>query len=126
NSSLIKTRITMIYKTKTNRHFQWAYLVLIPLLAAMTLYSCDKVKEDKSVTTQHEEKTAPMSFTDVDKVPLFEGCDANLSNDEAKACFQQGLIQHIIDNFKYPEGAKKVGMEGKIFVQFVINQTGDV
>lgn len=128
NSSLIKTRITMIYKSKTNRHYKWAYLALIPLLAAMTLYSCDKVQEEKATTETHikvEHKDA-LAFTDADQPPLFESCDANASHDEQISCFQKGIIQHIVDNFEYPETAKKVGMEGKIFVQFVIDQAGEV
>lgn len=126
NSSLIKTRITMIYKSKTNRHFKWAYLALVPLLAAMTLYSCDKVAEEQTVTAQHEEKTAPESFMDVEQVPLFEGCDANLSNEDAKACFQQGLMQYIGSNFKYPKAASSLGLEGKVFVQFVIDRDASI
>ncbi|WP_417601779.1 M56 family metallopeptidase [Owenweeksia hongkongensis] len=126
NSSLIKTRITMIYKTKTNRHFKWAYLALLPMLAAMTLYSCDKMKEEKSVTAQHEEKTALISFADVEQVPLFEGCDANLSNDEAKSCFQQGIMKYIGNNFEYPKTASKLGLEGKVFVQFIIAKDASI
>ncbi|WP_417591374.1 M56 family metallopeptidase [Owenweeksia hongkongensis] len=126
NSSLIKTRITMIYKSKTNRHFKWAYLALLPMLATMTLYSCDKVKEENSVAVQHEEKTAPISFADVEQVPLFEGCDANLSNDEAKACFQQGIMKYIGNNFEYPKTASKLGLEGKVFVQFVIAKDASI
>ncbi|AEV32458.1 antirepressor regulating drug resistance protein [Owenweeksia hongkongensis DSM 17368] len=126
NSSLIKTRITMIYKSKTNRHFKWAYLALLPMLAAMTLYSCDKVKEEKSVSAQHEEKTTPISFADVEQVPLFEGCDANLSNDEAKACFQQGIMKYIGNNFEYPKTASKLGIEGKVYVQFIIAKDASI
>ena len=124
NSSLIKTRITMIYKSKTNRHFKWAYLALLPMLAAMTLYSCDKVQEENSVTAQHEEKTAPASFTDVEQVPHFEGCEANATNDEAKACFQQGIMKFIGENFQYPKTASALGIEGKVYVQFVVEKDG--
>ncbi|WP_417611528.1 M56 family metallopeptidase [Owenweeksia hongkongensis] len=128
NSSLIKTRITMIYKSKTNRNFKWAYLALIPLLAAMTLYSCDKVKEDKSAveTPTKAEHQDAIAFTDADQPPLLENCDATASHDEQIACFQKGIIQHLIDNFKYPEKAKKAGLEGKIFVQFVVDKSGSV
>ena len=126
SSSLIKTRITMIYKTKTNRHFKWVYLAILPVIAMMTLYSCDKVQEAKTVTSQHEEKTSPLSFVDVEQVPLFDGCDANMSKEESKACFQQNLMQYVGNNFKYPQKAHDLQLEGKVFVQFVVDKDASI
>lgn len=116
----------MIYKTKTNKHLKWAYLALVPMLAIMTLYSCDKVQEEKAVSADHHEKTEAVSFAEVERVPLFKGCDTELSNDEAKACFQQNLISYIADNFEYPKKASALNLEGKVFVKFIIANDASV
>lgn len=118
----------MIYKSKTNRHFKWAYLALVPLVSAMTLYSCDKIQEEKASaeTPANATHKGAIAFIEADQPPLFENCDASASHDDQIACFQTGIINYMIDNFEYPEKAKKVGLEGKIFLQFVINQEGTV
>ena len=49
----------------------------------------------------------------VPKMPEFPGGDS-------------ALRRFITENLRYPEEAKANGMSGKVFVQFVINQEGDV
>lgn len=126
NSSLIKTRITMIYKTKTSRHFKWAYLALLPLIGMMTLYSCNKMEEEKVNTSDPTEHKGAIAFSQVDQPPLFPGCDPNASKEEQLMCFQQGIMNHVAENFEFPEEAKKLGMEGKVYAQFEIDQSGEV
>jgi hypothetical protein len=126
NSSLIKTRITMMYKQKTKQHFKWLYLALVPILAGMTLLSCDKAEEVQTETPPVEEKTAEtIEFGQADSPPLFANCDANASKDEQAKCFKEGLMNYVIENFKYPEIAQKEGLEGKMFVEFTINENGE-
>jgi protein TonB len=38
----------------------------------------------------------------------------------------QALYQHIGEKILYPEDAKKEGVQGKVFVQFVVNKEGEV
>ena len=55
----------------------------------------------------------------VDEMPLFVGCQDRL-------CSNEKLIQYIVDRMTYPEEAKNLGLEGKVFVQFVVNPDGRV
>ena len=61
------------------------------------------------------------SYGIVDVKPLFPGCT---EGDEA--CFKNGVLTHIKNNFKYPEEAQKLGIEGKVQVQFTIDGRGEV
>ena len=61
------------------------------------------------------------SYGMVDVKPLFPGCT---EGDEA--CFKNGVLTHIKNNFKYPEEAQKLGIEGKVQVQFTIDRRGKV
>ncbi len=127
NSSLIKTRITMIYKQKTKQHFKWLYLAIVPILAGMTLLSCDKTEEVKAETPPVEEKTAEaIEFGQADSPPLFANCDANESKDEQIQCFQKNLMKHVQENFKYPKKAFEQKIEGKMYVHFVITESGEI
>jgi len=125
NSSLIKTRITMIYKAKTKNKMKGLYLALLPLLAAMVIISCSK--QDEAVVN---EPTSPASevkgFAEADQPPLFEDCDANAPKEEQLTCFQKGIYQQVFDGFKYPEKLKQVGIEGNMYVQFTIGKDGKV
>lgn len=127
NSSLIKTRITMIYKQKTKKHLQWLYLALLPIFTAMFLFSCSKTEEapvEKKSETITEEQT--LGFAEADSPPLFPDCDPNASKEEKVACFQKGIIKHVQQNFKYPEKAQELKMEGKVYVGFVVDEAGNI
>lgn len=127
NSSLIKTRITMIYKQKTKQHFKWLYLALVPLLAGITLLSCDKTKEVKGMEEPLEQNTeGALSLKHADSPPLFPGCDPNASKEEQIDCFQKGIMKHVQENFKYPKLAYERKIEGKMQVEFVIDKSGEV
>lgn len=66
-------------------------------------------------------------FADVEHKPIFPGCE-NLASDEdgLMTCFVQNLIHFIGEEFKYPEEARNIGIEGKIFVEFIIDERGDI
>ena len=55
----------------------------------------------------------------VDKLPLFGGC-------EDRDCSDQKLIAYVKENVKYPPEAKESGIEGRVFVQFVVEADGYV
>jgi hypothetical protein len=123
NSSLIKTRITMLYKTKTNTRMKWAYLLLIPALTLGTLYSCSKSTAEGAVDPKDNKV---MDFAVVDHPPLTPNCDPQAAKEEQQICFQQGLINGFSENFSYPKSASKAGVEGRVFLQFIINKQGKI
>lgn len=131
----------MIYKAKTKNRFKALYLSLIPLLAIFTMLACEKTEEnaasqdkllqdqqeiERTLNSSAEDRRAIMSFADADQPPLFENCDAIASKQEQMKCFQQGIMQHVVDNFTYPELAREQGLEGKIYVEFTISEAGDI
>ena len=63
--------------------------------------------------TEEEEEEEEQIFMIVEHMPEFPGGDL-------------ALRKHIAENVKYPEIAKENGLSGKVFVQFVINQRGEV
>ena len=62
---------------------------------------------------EEEEEEEEQIFMIVEHMPEFPGGDL-------------ALRKHIAENVKYPEIAKENGLSGKVFVQFVINQRGEV
>ncbi|MAO07929.1 MAG: energy transducer TonB [Alteromonas sp.] len=65
------------------------------------------------------------SVTMKEVAPVWPGCEAN-SGAGIDACFKQKLAQHIGKNFKYPAEAYKNNEQGKVIVEFFIDEQGMV
>lgn len=59
-------------------------------------------------------------------VPVFEGCEVNLPDSLAMACLQYGMLKHIARSVEYPEKVRKRGIQGRIFVNFIVEATGHI
>ncbi|TAI47313.1 energy transducer TonB [Flagellimonas allohymeniacidonis] len=79
--------------------------------------------EDVDVDEVEEEITVP--FAVIENIPVFPGCE-NGTDEEKRACFQKKVQEHVRDNFKYPDLALEMGIQGKVFVQFIIDSKGHV
>jgi periplasmic protein TonB len=60
-----------------------------------------------------EEEVEPIPFASVEEKPTFPGGD-------------KALLKYLAENTKYPEIAKENGIQGRVFVQFVIDKNGNV
>jgi len=80
--------------------------------------------------TEDEEITEILDFGIVETLPIFPGCETSsdseieIDRQEKLRCFNAGVINYIVDEFKYPEEAKTAGISEKIFVTFIIDKTG--
>lgn len=79
--------------------------------------------EDVQVEEVEEDVTVP--FAVVEKVPIYPGCTGK-TNAELKKCFEKKVIEHISKNYQFPELAMEMGIHGKVFVMFSIDQNGVV
>lgn len=79
--------------------------------------------EEVKVVKVEEDPEIP--FAAIESVPVFPGCKGG-SKEESKQCFQQKLQEHIQKNFNYPELAKELKIQGKVYVMFVIDKKGQV
>ncbi len=76
------------------------------------------------VTVEEIEEEISVPFAVIENVPIFPGCESATNNDERKACFQKKMQEHVIKQFKYPEMALELGIQGKVYVQFAIDSKG--
>ena len=61
----------------------------------------------------------------IEDVPLFPGCE-RVAKSKRRDCFQKKMNQHIARNFRYPEQAQVLGIQGRVFVQFMIGKDGNI
>ncbi len=124
NSSLIKTRITMLYQKESPQWKKSIYLVVLPLIATMTLIACNQAEDDM---VSHDKKVdTSVSVDQIDQFPVALGCDDSKTADEMQSCAIQAINSYIMENFKYPKLAEELGLEGTLYVSFMIDQNGAI
>ena len=57
--------------------------------------------------------------------PIWPGCEAGNST-KRDACFNQMLVKHVGENFKYPANEYQKNIQGEVVVEFIINADGMV
>ena len=78
--------------------------------------------DDVEVGDDMEELSVP--FAIIENVPIYPGCESAKGNTARKACFQKKIQEHIMKEFRYPQIAAEMGIQGRVFVQFAINSKG--
>lgn len=129
----LKNRIDMMLKPSSSRWMRWSYLALIPVLTA-AMFACNPTKESKEPALEAEEREAPAagySVTVTDKPAVASGQDSvPFSLIEQKPTFNGGdaneFSKWVNSKLKYPELAKKDGVQGRVTLQFTVGADGVV
>lgn len=62
-------------------------------------------------------------FILVEDAPVFPGCE---KASDKRACFQTMMTKHIRKNFRYPEIALEMNIQGKVHTTFIIQKDGSI
>lgn len=73
-----------------------------------------------------DEKETPKNFMEVSSFPIAPGCDADQTQDEISKCFQSFIARHISENFVYPLDARDAGLEGRVWLHFIVEKDGSI
>jgi protein TonB len=79
----------------------------------------------EEVEVMEEELDLDIPFAIIEDVPLFPGCE-RVAKSQRRKCFQEKIMKHINKNFRYPEIAQEMGIQGRVFVQFMIGKDGNI
>lgn len=82
-------------------------------------------EEIVEVEVLEEEEDLDVPFAVIEDVPIYPGCE-RVPKSERRACFQDKINKHIRKNFRYPEIAQEMGIQGRVYVQFVIAKDGSI
>jgi TonB family protein len=111
NHSVTLKRIHMLNRIKSPKLAKLKYLLVIPIIGILPfLFSfSDKPFDDGNQVAEVRDTI----LTEADEMPVFPGGES-------------ALLTFIAKNVKYPEVSKKNGIQGKVFVQFMVDKTGKV
>ena len=79
----------------------------------------------EEVEVLDEDLDIDVPFAIIEDVPLFPGCEG-VPKSERRKCFQEKMDKHVIKNFRYPEIAQEMGIQGRVFVTFIIDKDGTI
>jgi TonB family protein len=118
NYSLIKIRIQMMTKMKSSKaaalKLSMGILATAALFMVFAFDGTQTNPQEKKVSVQAAPtKPTDQVFVVVEEMPEFPGGE-------------QALRDFIAKEVKYPDDAKKAGIQGKVFVTFVVDKTGKV
>jgi len=97
-------------------------------IIAPTDPSDDVISDVATIDTEDnidEQETASIPFVLLEDAPVFPGCEAVAKKDRKK-CFTEMIHKHIKKNFNYPEIAQEMGIEGRVYCMFVIDENGKI
>ena len=79
----------------------------------------------EEIEVEEEFDDIDVPFAVIEDVPIFPGCES-VSKSERRNCFQDKINQHIRRNFRYPEIAQEMGIQGRVYVNFIIAKDGSI
>ena len=83
----------------------------------------EMIIEDIVVEDDFEDIDVP--FAVIEDVPIFPGCE-RVAKSERRTCFQDQMNKHIRKNFRYPDIAQAMGIQGRVYVNFIISKDGSI
>jgi len=83
----------------------------------------EMIIEDIVVEDDFEDIDVP--FAVIEDVPIFPGCE-RVAKSERRNCFQDQMNKHIRRNFRYPDIAQEMGIQGRVYVNFIISKDGSI
>ena len=127
NHSLTKKRFIMMSKKSSKAVSLVKMMLIIPAAVAMSIMFTVTFTEEVMAVDRGPDMLTPSSnsavimavpqeepvFTVVEEMPKYPGG-------------QDALIKYMMTNVKYPENARKNGVQGTVFITFVVEKDGKV
>ncbi|WP_150452347.1 hypothetical protein [Arenibacter lacus] len=100
----------------------------VVVLACICLFtSCDwfTSKEEKTQELVQEEMQN-INFNEVDRYPLFAGCDEMVSKPAQKECFEKTLLMHFSKTLQDFDFVIETEVNDTIYVDFLMDKNGAI
>ena len=104
-------------------NFQIINLINADLPDNAMLFNTTFVQPKTVLDDEFEDIDVP--FAVIEDVPIFPGCES-VAKSQRRACFQEQMNKHIRKNFRYPDIAQEMGIQGRVYVNFIIAKDGSI
>ena len=110
--SLLERRLKMMKKTKHKLGFSLRLIAIVTSLV-LTFFACSSPEENAEKATEKATTNTEQIFMVVEKMPEFVGGE-------------QAMYKYIAGNIQYPDQAKKDGIEGRVYISFIVEKDGRI
>lgn len=92
-----------------------------------TLESTETNQDDQvEMIEEVGENTDVFDFVSVENRPVFPGCERESTEDAKFDCFQLKVRQFVAKETSYPTMARDMGIQGKVWISFIIEKDGSI
>ena len=85
-----------------------------------------KIADVEDVAVAEDDIPEEIPFILIENAPVFPGCENEQTEKDKRACFQEQMLKHIRKNFRYPEVAQEMGLQGRVSVIFTVQKDGSI
>ena len=85
----------------------------------------EEIVEVEDIEVEDDFDDVDVPFAVIEDVPIYPGCE-KVAKSQRRQCFQDQINKHIRKNFRYPEIAQEMGIQGRVYVNFVIAKDGSI
>ena len=85
----------------------------------------EEIIEVEEIEVVEDDDDIEVPFAIIEDIPIFPGCE-KVSKKKQRDCFQEKINKHIRNNFRYPEIAQEMGIQGRVYVSLIIGKDGKV
>lgn len=79
-----------------------------------------------SKTYSQEKNKDKQIFTIVENMPAYEGCESLALEEEKRDCTTKKVMEFLSENVNYPAEAKDAGIEGIVYLSYIVGEDGEV
>lgn len=98
---------------------------LICFFISIILFSCDTIVKKKASSNEIlQEELETFNWNDVDIYPSFSSCDAALSKEDKKVCFQNTISSFIFNSISKESITVKQSIHDTVIINFEVSKDG--
>jgi len=98
----------------------------LPYFIALLLCFASFTASSQSDVSQDDSRLSETTFSVVEQMPEYPGCESVLDNTARKNCAYKNMIKYISDNLVYPSEAKAAKLEGTVVVSLIVDKEGAI
>jgi len=84
------------------------------------------IKDPEKFEDKKDSNGEIFSFAVVENKPVYPGCEAEINEESKFNCFNSSIMKHVAQTFIFPKEARQKGIQGKMYINFVIEKDGSV
>lgn len=95
-----------------------------PIVADVEANPYTEVKLTDIVIPDELVPNEPLFYVKSESMPAFPGCEESTNENEKIECTNAKILEYMAKNIVYPSMAHDNGITGRVYVRFIIDQTG--